>query len=82
MARLFFLACENSRFSSLLVAWDVSPGETSVPQRQIKPRIDDVNQRLHHQFGRHGLPNENLFDFMFLLVDFGNCLFLSANDLQ
>ena len=32
--------------------------------------------------GSHGVPNTNLFDFMSVLVDFGNCLFLSANDVQ
>ena len=52
--RLFFLACENSRFSLFLAAWDVSLGETSVPQRQ-KLRNDDVNQCLHNQFGSLGV---------------------------
>ena len=29
-----FLACENSRFSSLLATWDVQRKETSAPKRQ------------------------------------------------
>ena len=35
------LTCEHSRFSSLLAAGDVSPGETSATQRQ-KCHTDDV----------------------------------------
>ena len=36
------LTCENSHFSSLLAARDVSVGETSATQRQ-KFHTDDVN---------------------------------------
>ena len=32
--------------------------------------------------GSHGVPNANLFDFMFLLVDFGKVLNSSANKLE
>ena len=35
------IACENSRLSSLLATWDVSPEGTSAPQRQ-KFHTDDV----------------------------------------
>ena len=31
---------------------------------------DDVNQCLHYLSGSHGVPNADLFDFMFLLVEF------------
>ena len=41
------LACENSRFFSLLAARDVPLGETSAPQRQ-KFHTDDVNHCLHN----------------------------------
>ena len=39
-------------------------------QRQ-KFHTDDINQCLHNKSGSHGVPNVNLFDFMFLLVDYG-----------
>ena len=67
------LAQENSRFSSLFAAGDVSRGGTSATRRQ-KFHTDDVNQCLHNKSGSHGVPNANLFDFMFLLVDFGKLL--------
>ena len=75
------LTCENSRFSSLLAAWDVSRGETSATQRQ-KFHAVDVNQCLHNKSGSHGVPNANLFNFAFLLVDFGKVFCSSANELQ
>ena len=75
------LACENSRFSSLFAARNVSRGGTSATQRQ-KFHTDDVNQCLHNKSGSHGVPNANLFNFTFLLVDFGKVLCSSANELQ
>ena len=75
------LASENSRFSPLLAAGDVSRGGTSAIQRQ-KLHTDDVNQCLHNKSGSHGVPNANLFNFTFLLVDFGKVLCSSANELQ
>ena len=65
--------------SSLLK--DVSQGGTSATQRQ-KFHTDDVNQCLHNKSGSHGVPNANLFNFTFLLVDFGKVLCSSANELQ
>ena len=41
--KMFWLACENIRFSSLFVAWDVSRRGTSATQWQ-KFHTDDVNQ--------------------------------------
>ena len=38
-------------------------------QRQ-KFHDDDVNQCLHNKSGSHGVPNANLFNFTFFLVDF------------
>ena len=58
------LACENSRFSSLFAAWDVSRGETSATQRQ-KFHTVDVNQCLHNKSGSHGVPNADLFNLRF-----------------
>ena len=65
--------------SSLL--GDVLQGGTSTTQRQ-KFHTDDVNQCLHNKSGSHGVPNANLFNFTFLLVDFGKVLCSSANELQ
>ena len=60
---------------------DVSQGGTSATQRQ-KFHTDDVNQYLHNKFGSHGVPIANLFNFTFLLIDFGKVLCSSANELQ
>ena len=60
---------------------DVSRGGTSATQRQ-NFHTDDVNQCLHNKFGSHGVPNANLFNFTFLLVDFGKVLCSSSNELQ
>ena len=56
-------------------------GGTSATQRQ-KFHTDDVNQFLHNKSGSHGVLNANLFNFTFLLVDFGKVLCSSANELQ
>ena len=67
------IACEYSCFSLLLVAKVVSPEGSSATQQQ-KFHTDDVNQCLHNKPGSHGVSNVNLFDFMFLLVDYGQVL--------
>ena len=72
------LACENSRFSSLIAAGDLSRGGTSATQRQ-KFHTDDVNQCLHNKSGSHGVPKANMFNFTFPLVDFGKVLCSSGN---
>ena len=60
----------NWHFSLLPAARDVSQEGMSTTQQQ-KFHTDDVNQCLHNKFGSHGAPNLNLFDLMFLLVDYG-----------
>ena len=50
-------------------------------QRQ-KFHTDDVNQCLHNKSGSHRIPNANLLNFTFLLVNFGKVLCSSANELQ
>ena len=60
---------------------DVSRGGTSATQRQ-KFHTVDVDQCLHNKSGSHGVPNANLFNFKFLLVDFEKVLCSSANELQ
>ena len=77
----WLLAWENIRFSSLFAAGDVSRGGTSATQRQ-KLHTDDENQCLINTFGGHGVPNANLFNSTFLVVDFGKVLYSSANELQ
>ena len=71
----------NRRFSLDPAARDVSPGGMSTTQQQ-KFHTDDVNQCLHNKSGSHGVLNLNLFDLMFLLVDFGKVLRSFANELQ
>ena len=65
----------------LSLSCDVPPHETSLSSDeprlkrvQQKFHTDDVNQCLHNKSGSHGVPNANLFNFMFLLVDFGKLL--------
>ena len=53
----------------------------SATQRQ-KFDTDDANQCLLNKSGSHGVANANLFNFTFLLVDFGKVLCSSANELQ
>ena len=68
-------------FSLIATGRDVSQGGTSATQ-QHKFHTDDVNQCLHNKSASHGVPNANLFNFTFLLVDFRKVLCLSANELQ
>ena len=75
------IACENIRSSSLFAAGDVSRGGTSATQRQ-KFHTDDVNQCLKNKYGSHGVPNANLFNSTFLVIDFGKVLCSSTNELQ
>ena len=60
---------------------DVSREGTSAIQWQKFHTVDE-NQRLLNKSGSHGVPNANLFNFTFLLVDFGKVLCSSANELQ
>ena len=78
---VFLVACENMRFSSLFAAGDVSRGGTSATQGH-KFHTDDANQCLHNESGSHGVPNINLSNFARLLVDFGEVLCSSSNELQ
>ena len=68
-------------FSLLFSTWDISCGGMSGSQQQ-KFHTDDLNQCLHNKSGSHGVPNANLFNFTFLLVNFGKVLCSSANKLQ
>ena len=67
------IACERQTFllrSSPLR--DFTQGGTSANQWQ-KFHTDDVNQCLPNKSGSHGVPNADLFNCTFLLVDFGKC---------
>ena len=68
-------------YSSLIAAEGRFATRNVSTQRQ-KFHTDDINQRFHNKSGSHGVPNANLFNFTFLLVDFGKVLCLSANELQ
>ena len=60
---------------------DVLRGGMSATQRQ-KFHTEDVNQYLHNKSGSHAVANANLFNFTFLLVNFGKVLCSFANELQ
>ena len=47
-----------------------------------KFHTDDVIQCLNNESGSHGVPNTNLFNFTFLLVDFAKLLCSYVNELQ
>ena len=72
--------------SLLLVARNILSGGMSAPhahqQQQQFQTYTDVNQCLHNKSSSHGVPNVNLFDFIFLLVDYGKVLCSLANNLQ
>ena len=53
----------------------------SATQRH-KFHTDDANQYLHNESGSHGVPNINFSNFACLLVNFGEVLCSSANELQ
>ena len=75
------IACKNIGFSSLFAAEDVSRGGTSATQRQ-KFHTDDTDTCLHNKSVSHGVPNINLSNFTWLLVDFGKVLCSSAGERQ
>ena len=47
-----------------------------------KFHTDDANQCLGNEYGSHGVSNINLSSFARLLVDFGELLCSSTNELQ
>ena len=79
--RELHVACENSHFFLVLAAFGILQGGTSETQQQ-KFHTDDENQCLHNKSGSPWVPNSNLFNFTFLLVDFSKVLCSSANELQ
>ena len=56
---------------------DISPRSST-----LRDVLRGGNQCLHNKSGSHGVLNANLFNFTFLLVDFGKVLCSSANELQ
>ena len=54
--------------------------QTNSPSLRKQPFL--LDPRLHSKFGSHGVPNANLLNFAFLLVDFGKVLCLSTKELQ
>ena len=66
-SRVGFLHCHPD-LSSLLAARELPPEGTFAP---LPFHTDDVNQCLHKS-GSHGVPKYvNLFNFLFLLVNYG-----------
>ena len=57
---------------------------SSLRTADISPLLiaTDVNQCLHNKPSGHGVPNANLFNFMFLLVDFSKVLRSSVHECQ
>ena len=85
---LFFVVCLNKQTSKNTAVFpSSSPPGTRFARRNVcnsgqKFHIDDINQCLHNKSGSQGIPNVNLFDFMFLVVDYGKVLWSFANELQ
>ena len=77
----YILSLRKRPFLLALHRWNVSHGGMSATQRQIF-HTDDANQCLLNKCGSRGVPNANLFNFRFLLIDFGKVLCSSANELQ
>ena len=69
VGRELHVAWENSRCFLPLAAFDILQGGTSGTQQQ-KFHTDDENQCLHNKSCSPWVPNANLFNFTFLLVDF------------
>ena len=64
------VACKNNRFSFLVTSGDISWGGMSATQRW-KFHTHVMNQCLQNSSSSHGELNANLFNFTFLLVNFG-----------
>ena len=75
------ISLRKSRFFLLLAAFDILQGGTCGIQQQ-KFHTDDENQCLRNKSSSPWVPNSNLFNFTFLLVDFSKVLCSSANELQ
>ena len=56
--------------------------QRNVCDSAAKIHTDDTNQCLLNKSGSHGVPNINLSNFTYLLVDFGKVLCSLANELQ
>ena len=70
----------RDRLGSLRTA-DISPRSSPLRDVSRGGMSDDVNQCLHNKSRSHGVSNANLFNFAFLLVDFGKVLCSSSNEL-
>ena len=74
------LACENSRFSSLFAAEDVSRGGTSATRRKKFHNDDVINVYIIYLVVMGS--TSKFVQFHVLLVDFTKVLFSSAKELQ
>ena len=76
------LACKNSCLSSLFVTFIGHFTRREICTLATEFHTGDVDQCLHKS-GRHGpgVPNVNLFDFKFLLGNYGKVLSSAGNEL-
>ena len=81
---IIMIACRKSCNQFFMCFW--RPGtfchEGCLHLMRISKLLTEVNQCLHNKSSSHGVPNVNLFDFIFLLVDYGKVLCSSVNNLQ
>ena len=77
-----FLACQRQAFLLTHCCWGKFRKEERHSATIQKFHTNDVNQRLYDKSGSDGVPNANLFNFTFLLVDFGQVLCSFTNELQ
>ena len=77
------LACKNSCLSSLFATFIGHFTGREICTLATEFHTGDIDQCLHKS-GRHGpgVPNVNLFDFVFLLVDYSKVLCYSPNKLR
>ena len=76
-----FSSLQKHPFVLALRCWGSFAWRKVSTQRQ-KFHTDDRNQCLLNNSHSHGVPNVNLFNFRFLLVDFGKLFCSSANELK
>ena len=60
----------------------INPQYPQTNSPSVRKQLFLLDPRLHSKFGSHGVPNANLLNFAFLLVDFGKVLCLSTKELQ
>ena len=75
------LACKNSCLSSLFATFIGHFTGREICTLATEFHTGDIDQCLHKS-GSNGVPNVNLFDFKFLLGDYGKVLCSAGNELE